>query len=66
MNYYRKSIRSSRAIRAKAFFFTLAFHAAFLVYFSYGADVSIVEWLPDALAELLGLNAAEGSDVPIP
>lgn len=66
MNYYRKSIRSSRAIRAKAFFFTLAFHAAFVIYFTYGTDASIVEWLPETLRAWLGERTAEGTDVPIP
>ncbi|MEQ8705892.1 MAG: hypothetical protein RIC19_18330 [Phaeodactylibacter sp.] len=66
MNYHRKSIRSARAIRTKALFLTLLFHIGVIAYFTYGADLALLELLPDTVLDFLGMNAAEAPDVPIP
>ena len=66
MNYYRKSIRSARAIRTKALLLTLVFHVAVVAYFTHGADLAITELLPDAVLDLLGMNAPQVPDVPVP
>jgi hypothetical protein len=66
MNYYRKSVRSARAIRTKALLLTLLFHVGVVAYFTYGADLSITELLPDSVLDFLGRSVQEAPDVPIP
>ncbi len=58
MHYYRRSIRRARLTRTKAFFITLLFHLLLIGYFTYGSDVSLLQYLPESLQELLGSPAA--------
>jgi hypothetical protein len=69
MQYQRRSIRKARAIRTKAFFITLLFHLALIGYFTYGADLSWQDYLPNAVAEWAGFAeevVTEEADVPQP
>jgi len=63
MQYQRRSIRKARAIRTKAFFITLLFHLALIGYFTYGADLSWQDYLPDAVAEWVGGNRKSEGEV---
>lgn len=66
MNYQRKSIRSARAIRSKALFFTLLFHFALIAYLTVGTDLAFADLLPEAVLDFLGMNAPQAADVPVP
>ena len=66
MNYYRKSIRSARAIRTKALLLTVLFHFVVLAGFTYGTDLALTELLPEAILDFLGRNVEEVPDVPVP
>lgn len=54
MQYYRRSIRQARLTRTKAFFITLLFHLLLIGYFTSGSDLSLLQYLPESMQELLG------------
>jgi hypothetical protein len=48
--------KAARANRAKAVFFTIAFHIALFGAVAYSTDADVKSYLPDAVKDLIGMH----------